>query len=349
MRRHAARVRTISLDGPDGRRHRADTGVAVPGRPPSTNPDGTDASRYILYDPLEGRRTHVRTMQPNGSGESKMHRNMKLVAAAKRLARRMASAKGTAYQKCLDAVAVENGRRHWADFVADPVAVDAQSAWIGHEPDFTAIPSEAHFDAVLEYGRVIGATAFWASSLDPHTRTSTLMYTRPGNGFYDHSIDATGLDVDAMEAECSRSARSSGARWGTELDRTSVGVDGTERRVRADAWRSMMWLTTDGCRRSHDYQTVFCTMDGSEPQFVIYDPKPSLEEMGMARSIPNESMDAIIDEDDSLTGATKPVLGTQPAGTGKVTIRKVGLDEPHGRHASLEHEGSRPTFWLVRT
>lgn len=49
--------------------------------------------------------------------------NDKILAAARKAARRMARATGTSYQTCLDLVAQQAGRAHWTAFLADPVDV----------------------------------------------------------------------------------------------------------------------------------------------------------------------------------------------------------------------------------
>ena len=49
--------------------------------------------------------------------------NEKMLAAAKKAARRMARATGTPYQSCLDTIAQQAGRKHWAAFLADPIDI----------------------------------------------------------------------------------------------------------------------------------------------------------------------------------------------------------------------------------
>ena len=52
--------------------------------------------------------------------------NERMIADAKRAARRLARTCGLTYQECLDTIAREAGRRHWADFLADPVDTRAE-------------------------------------------------------------------------------------------------------------------------------------------------------------------------------------------------------------------------------
>lgn len=52
-----------------------------------------------------------------------MERHDRMIAAARRRARRIARRNESSYQQALDRVAVECGRRHWADYLADPAPV----------------------------------------------------------------------------------------------------------------------------------------------------------------------------------------------------------------------------------
>ena len=54
--------------------------------------------------------------------------NERMIADAKRAARRLARTSNATYQQCLDSVADQAGRRHWADFMANPVDTRALNA-----------------------------------------------------------------------------------------------------------------------------------------------------------------------------------------------------------------------------
>lgn len=54
---------------------------------------------------------------------SRLMTNEKMLAAAKKAARRMARATGTPYQTCLDIIAQKAGRDHWGAYLADPVDI----------------------------------------------------------------------------------------------------------------------------------------------------------------------------------------------------------------------------------
>ena len=68
--------------------------------------------------------------------------NDKILAAAKKAARRMARATGTSYQTCLDTVAQQAGRAHWSAFLADPVDVSVRQMHAASEGQTDAVHQE---------------------------------------------------------------------------------------------------------------------------------------------------------------------------------------------------------------
>lgn len=76
----------------------------------------------------------MRTIRPDPERRTTMTIDTNtMIADAKRAARRLARTCGRTYQECLDDVARGAGRRHWSDFLADPVDVRAGRRAVGKD------------------------------------------------------------------------------------------------------------------------------------------------------------------------------------------------------------------------
>ena len=80
----------------------------------------------------------------------------RMIAAARRAARRLARRTGTPYQTCLDIVARDCGRRHWADYVGSPTAIP-------REEDRRVDAVESSRDAMLRaIGKPVETREVWS-------------------------------------------------------------------------------------------------------------------------------------------------------------------------------------------
>ena len=128
-----------------------------------------------------------------------MNTESKLVAAAKRAARKISHAENIPHQTALDRVARQAGRSTWSAFVADPVAIDRTSADAASEPDFTTMSPEAHLLGAIDHGISIGARALVARP-EVAGKAARLVYCSSRSEDFDHPIDARGISVTAMIA-----------------------------------------------------------------------------------------------------------------------------------------------------
>lgn len=126
-----------------------------------------------------------------------MNTDAKLVAAAKRAARKISHADGIPHQAALDRVAREAGRGTWSAFLASPVPIDQASAEAGAEPDFTEVSPDAHLLAAIDYGITIGARALMARPAG-RSGSASIVYCSARSEEYDRPIDPRGLSVAAM-------------------------------------------------------------------------------------------------------------------------------------------------------
>ena len=126
-----------------------------------------------------------------------MNTESKLVAAAKRAARRISHAENVPYQNALDRVARQAGRSSWSAFVADPVAIDQAAADAASEPDFAKVSPDAHLVGAIDYGISIGARALLARP-EILGHPARLVYCSARSDEFDHPIDARGISVAAM-------------------------------------------------------------------------------------------------------------------------------------------------------
>ena len=157
-----------------------------------------------------GQSMHERTvLRTNGPERSTMNTHDKLVAAARRAARRHAREQGRPYQHSLETVARTAGRPTWKAFLNDPVPVDEDSRQVTLEPDFSALPPEDHLKAAFDHGRRIDAYALVASPRawdDPRPVLTYRCWERWEEGmeagrYFDRisvGVDARGLDLAAI-------------------------------------------------------------------------------------------------------------------------------------------------------
>jgi len=138
------------------------------------------------------------TVRPEGQENVVMDSRQKMIAAAQRAARNLSRSEGTSHQSCLDVVARNVGRRHWTDFLADPVPIDEATRLSAGEPDHTRISHDAQLVACVEYALTLDSGSFMAGPSGPEGRT-VMLYSGRGARF-DHGVDARGVSLHALAA-----------------------------------------------------------------------------------------------------------------------------------------------------
>lgn len=126
-----------------------------------------------------------------------MNNQSRLIAAAKRAARKISHTEDIRHQTALDRVANQAGRSTWSAFIADPVAIDRASSDAASEPDFMAMSPDSHLVGAIGHGISIGARALLACPAIAG-QPARLVYCSARSREFDHPIDAHGLSVSAM-------------------------------------------------------------------------------------------------------------------------------------------------------
>lgn len=90
-------------------------------RPPRRTPQG-DRVKTIDHLPTDG--IEVRTFDAGSVRRRMVTEKQRMIACAKRKAKRIAKSERKTHQQALDTLARERGRKHWSAFIADPIHVD---------------------------------------------------------------------------------------------------------------------------------------------------------------------------------------------------------------------------------
>ena len=193
-----------------------------------------------------------------------MNNHHKLVAAARRLAKKLAHESSNSYQKCLDVVAREAGRATWSDFLRDPVPVDEDSRTTAAAPDFTTMAPSDHLRAIVRHGMMIEATSFTGLPKAWNDPSPILEYGLAEDRRW--GIDAHGLDLVAVAVSCGHDERPS-MRF--EHERNGVMPEGAQE-GRQNLLPVVEGLPMRASSRLYGHSgatrgAVSATLDGSEP------------------------------------------------------------------------------------
>lgn len=185
-----------------------------------------------------------------------MNTDDKLVAAAKRAARRLSRETGQSHQLCLDLVARRVGKSTWTGFLHDPVPVDEASIEAASEPDFSAMIGRDQARAIVRHGLRLEAVSFHARPRSREDGSAILSYVLADGREW--PIDARGLSLPDLARNC-LSAR----QW-AEIPRFDHCLDlDTGTPTIADVMmRSSVRTMTDGNLMMFD---ITATLDGGTP------------------------------------------------------------------------------------
>lgn len=179
-----------------------------------------------------------------------MNNSDKMIAAARRAAKKESRVTGIPYQRCLDLIAVRAGRATWSSFAEDPVPVDADSLEASLEPDFSATPPRTHLLTAVRHASRIGATAFTVAERSG-LKGPPIVEFRFSDGTA-RPIDGRGVSLPALVAACT-----GGVREGC-IDVHTPTVDGHLMRAKIH----------DGDRSAGIGSTIAVAIDGDAPPVV---------------------------------------------------------------------------------
>jgi hypothetical protein len=191
-----------------------------------------------------------------------MDSNEKLVTAAKRAARRLAKRTGTPYQTCLDDVARSVDRRHWADFLSDPVEVPQEPKSQDDPMEVPTVPGPMDQITALysaEDALALEATIVFANPTAPHEGVGQTTIRKQS---YSHVVrippPGEGLPPIVQRPESQRMA---------------LGTKGVllQRTVRAGHDATVVLIGRPGTGKSRNVIGA-SVMDAEDVNIVIHDP-----------------------------------------------------------------------------